>query len=202
MIRQISCNSVNISDKPQKSEPNFKGLEGIGGAIFNGATWAVQQCEANPMINVAVLDLTTAIVPRTIVEGQTNTYAGFEAFRRESSGLIINCLIPGVIVATLARPLQKLIMGEGSNMSKCWANEETIGLISNHWTEASDIAKNSKGEILFANDSQRALKSKAYNTLHDILAKTAGVDGTEMKSFKVKEFEDSIKDIVNTYINT
>lgn len=196
MIRQINSNKLSVNTPPQQNEPSFKGAEGIGTALFNGATWAVQQCEMNPMLNVAVLDVATAIAPRTIVEGQTNPYAGLEALRRESSGLVINCMIPGVIVAGLALPLQRLIMGEGSDMSKCWANEETIHVITKHWAEAPDVAGK-----LFDGDAHGVLKKKTYNTLHSILAQTRGVDGENVVDFKVKELEGHIKTIADNIVD-
>ena len=50
------------------------------------------------IINVSIIDLATAILPRTWVDAKTNGFAAAETFRRESSGLIVNCLIPGFIV--------------------------------------------------------------------------------------------------------
>ena len=44
--------------------PSFTGLESLG----NLAVKAMQHCEAEPMLNVTVLDLTTAIIPRSIIE--------------------------------------------------------------------------------------------------------------------------------------
>ena len=112
MINKVELGSVNSKNRPQKdqicagknmSNPNFTGL---GDLVLRG----IQTCEANPMINVSVLDLSTAILPRTFLETfigskkkgengeeqkrKLNIFGGFEAFRREASGLIINCLIP------------------------------------------------------------------------------------------------------------
>ena len=47
--------------KEGTQNPNFKGL----GAI---ALLGIQKCEQVPMINVAVIDMLSAILPRTIVE--------------------------------------------------------------------------------------------------------------------------------------
>lgn len=199
MIRQITSNKLGVNTPPQKSDPSFKGAEGIGAALFNGATWAVQQCEMNPMVNVAVLDVATAIAPRTIVEGQTNPYAGLEALRRESSGLVINCMIPGVIVAGLALPLQRIIMGKDSNMSKCWANEDTIKLLAEGWAKAEKKVSFFKPSEygIFRGDPQREQKVKAYHTLKTLLEETRGVDGKDIVSFEKKEFHDSLTSIVN-----
>ena len=107
MIQKIgvenSSGNVNSSHARQQKEginnnPSFKGL----GAI---ALAGIQKCEQVPMINVAVIDMLSAILPRTIVESMTNWFAGFEAFRRESSGLIVNCLIPSIITLGIAKCL-------------------------------------------------------------------------------------------------
>lgn len=182
MINKINVNSLNSKQQQQQypnNQPNFG--DGIGGAFLS----AVQLCESEPMVNVAVADLATAIIPRTIVEGQTNTYAGFEAFRRESSGLIINCMIPGIIVLGVAKALQSSIMGGDSKMADCWANEETIKTVTKYWNEA-------KGK----NDRERV-----ENTIRNILKDTEGVDGTEIKSFKDLKFEDSVKKLADNVFN-
>lgn len=191
MISKISKNSVNSKDinTSTPTNPQFKGLESVGGAVLGGATAVLGYCEANPMLNVTVLDLSTAIVPRTVVEGQTNPYAGLEAFRRESSGLVINCLIPGLVVAGVAKLIQPFIMDKGSKMSSCLGNEDTIKLVANTWEKAPDVAMH-KGKQIYANDKQKA---KVYNTIKTILSQTEGPDGNEFKSFASEKFDESAK---------
>ena len=91
------------------------------------------------MINVTVLDLSTAIIPRTIFETvigskkkdennesqekpkrKLNIIGGFEALRREGSGLLINCIIPSYIVYGAAKLLHRPVMGlfKNSNLAK------------------------------------------------------------------------------------
>jgi len=177
MIDRISVNSLNTPQKQYlRQEPSFKGS--ITDFVLSG----IQLCEAEPMVNVAVADLSTAIIPRTIIEGQTNPYAGFEAFRRESSGLIINCMIPGIIVLGVAKALQNSIMGGDSKMSSCWANEDTIKMITKYWekTETECVG--------------RTQREKVEHTIKSILEDTSGIDGTETKSLKdMMKFEDTAK---------
>lgn len=178
MIDKISVSSLNSGKTSPRKEPSFKGLDDF-------ALGAIQMCEQNPMVNVAVLDLTTAIIPRTIVEGQTNPYAGFEAFRRESSGLIVNCMIPSLIVLGIAKVIQGPIMGTKSEMSNCWANEDTIKLVTKYWQE-------SKG---------KTDREKVYNTIKKILEDTEGVDGDKLKSFKGMNFNESIEKLTENVFN-
>lgn len=180
MINKIYTNSVNSSVTPQvKKQPQFTGM--VDGAILAG----IQACERAPMINVAVLDLATAIVPRTIVEGETNPYAGFEAFRRESSGLIVNCMIPGVIVWAIAKGIQPNTMGKGSNMASCWANGDAIKLVKDTWQD-KEISKISEP------------KARVYKTIEKILKDTKGVDGDGLVDFSKIDFDSEIKTITES----
>lgn len=170
MIERINLNSVNSekSNTPRKT-PQF-------GGIGDGLLLAIQACEQNPMLNVTVLDLSTAILPRTYIESKTNGYAGFEAFRRESSGLIVNCLIPSFIVWGIAKLLEKPIMGRKSLMGSSWANEDSSKLVADYW-------KNAKG----ATNAQ-----KVKNTLKNMVESIYGVDGNAaedgLKSFADKKY--------------
>ncbi len=199
MIQKISLSNRQASLKNDKNlktnAPKF-----CGGPI-DLAVAGLQLCEQNPMLNVTVLDLSTAIVPRTIIEGQTNPYAGLEALRRESSGLVINCLIPGVVVAGIAGALQGIFLGKGSNMAECWANEDTINLITKYWKEADDSAITEGEKIIF----KKGNDAKIYNTIKNILADTVGKDGKKDIAFadfvNGNKFDDSIKEITESIIN-
>jgi len=136
MIDRVKLNSVNSipNNKPQ-AQPKFTG------GFVDGLVTAIQSCEKQPMVNVSLVDAATCIGPRTIIEGKTNGFAGLEAFRRESSGLVINCLLPGVIVAGIAYVAQKPILGaefQKVNLSKSLANEDTINKIIESYKETPE----------------------------------------------------------------
>lgn len=181
MIERINTASVNKPLQNSPNEPQFRG------GPLDVALSALQMCEANPMLNVAVLDLSTAIVPRTIVEGETNPYAGFEAFRRESSGLIVNCMIPSIIVLGIAHAIQNPIIGGSTNMGSCWANGDTINLVTKYWQNAKDTPVKQNGKVLYKGE-----KAKVYNTIKNILKDTEGVDGNDFKNFKDMNFDEGI----------
>lgn len=125
------------------------------------------------MLNVTALDLSTAIIPRTIIETkESNGHAGFEAFRRESSGLFVNCLLPSFIVMGIAKLVQKPLMGDfcgkgKSNLVNTWANSDSIDKIHKFYSEASGATK----------------EEKIYNTFRNQLGSLVGVDGNEVKDF-------------------
>jgi len=148
-VEDRNINSIIKTQPKQKqdlSNPNFKAGGMVWGAILTG----IQECEKNPMVNVAVVDLLSAILPRTFIESLTNWFAGFEAFRRESSGLIVNCLIPSLITFTAALGLNKLIMPNKSKMADCWADSTLIKRATETYTEAkgADKVKESLKNIL------------------------------------------------------
>ena len=122
MITKVDISSVDKKNTPVRinknaveNQPSFKG--GMVDLLVKG----VQKCEEHPMLNVSFLDLSTAIIPRSIIETtagsnkkdkdgkpivdkngkrkrQFNWIGGFEALRREGSGLIINCILPSFVV--------------------------------------------------------------------------------------------------------
>lgn len=178
MIDKINISSVNSGKTPSRQEPSFKGALDI-------VVTPLQWLEQYPMINVAFLDVSTAIGPRTYEEGKVNLYGGFEAFRRESSGLIVNCMTPSLIVLGIAVGIQKFIMGEGSQMANCWANEDTINLVTKYWEKAEG----------------KTVKEKVSNTIRKILEETEGIDGDKLKSFKGMNFEESIEKLTENVLN-
>lgn len=187
MIERINTISVNSGKRPSKTQnqnqPQFKGLEAA-------ALGLIQTCEKSPMVNVAVLDLSTAIVPRTVVESETNPYAGLEAFRREASGLVINCMIPGVIVMGLANLMQKSIMHGDTKMGNCWADEKTIKLVTDKFKDAPDKEVKYAGKIVYEKGSEKA---KVYNTIKSIWDETKGRDGSELVDFSKKDVHEHLK---------
>ncbi len=162
MISKIS----GVENKNRYSTPNFQGLGEVFSAAGQYALRGIQACEQHPMLNVSVLDLSTAIIPRSVIETkESNAFAGMEAFRRESSGLLVNCLLPGFIVKGMAWVLQKGIGLKG--MHDVHANEESLNLIEKYLSEA-------KGS------GTQKLEAAIQNFMNDI----TGIDGAAKKAFK------------------
>ncbi len=148
-VEDRNLNSIRTTtpknNEPDKNNPNFK-----GGGAWAAILWGIQKCEENPMVNVAVIDMFSAILPRTFVESMTNWFAGFEAFRREASGLVVNCLIPGAVAWLAALGLNKFIMPENTNMARCWADHSLVDRATELYTKstADDKIRDSLKEIL------------------------------------------------------
>lgn len=202
MIDKISVSRKQYAPKKEnnnvRQQPSFKGA---GELVLRG----IQACEREPMWNVTFLDLTTAILPRTFFETfigskkkdengnqtkerQLNVMGGFEAFRRESSGLIINCIIPSFIVAGAASLLQKPIMGDfikkKAGLSWCWANGDALNKIEKYYKEAQGATK----------------EERVFNTLKNTFDNISGVAGDIDKGGE-KHFKDILAND-EEYINT
>ena len=180
MISQLNLtqqNNTNIearSKKSVKNSPNFKGGKNM---VWNLA----KKCEKEPMINVAVIDLVTAIGPRSIWESITNLFAGFEALRRESSGLIVNCLIPGFITLGIAKLFNRGIMGKGkANMANCWASSDTINTVTAHYKDAESTDAFKEGLKKFNGNKTHA---RVYAVNYNLLNEASGIDGFDKKQF-------------------
>ena len=172
-----NINSSSLKNKGLKNKPNFEGREKAGGVVLG----LVQKCEKEPMINVAVIDLLTAILPRSIWESLTNIFAGFEALRRESSGLIVNCLIPGFITLGIAKLANNGIMGKGkSNLASCWASSDSINKVTNHYKDAENTEAFKEGMNLFNGNKTHA---RVYAVNYNLLNEASGIDGFDKKSF-------------------
>ena len=172
-----NINSSSLKNKGLKNKPNFEGREKAGGVVLG----LVQKCEKEPMINVAVIDLLTAILPRSIWESLTNIFAGFEALRRESSGLIVNCLIPGFITLGIAKLANNGIMGKGKSiLASCWASSDSINKVTNHYKDAENTEAFKEGMNLFNGNKTHA---RVYAVNYNLLNEASGIDGFDKKSF-------------------
>ena len=215
MINKVELGSVNSKNRtPNRyvSEQN-KGqtsFQGLGAWALKG----IKKCEEKPMINVAVLDLATAILPRTFFETfigskqkdengndtherKLNLLGGFEALRREGSGLLINCIIPSYIVWGAAKLLNKPVMGmfNKSNLTKSWANGDTINTVEKYFKNAQGNTK----------------EERIYNTLKSMFDDIEGVNGDikkdGLKKFKDifandKEYENALKEMSKNILST
>jgi len=140
MINSVNVYKQDFYPRGQKTPsysnskmPNFKGL-------VEATTSVLQYCNTNPMAGVSLIDLITAIAPRTIVDAKTNGFAAAETCRRESSGLIVNCLIPGFVVLGVAKLLEAIGSGP-KGIAKLWANQDALETLRDHYKQSGGSAK-------------------------------------------------------------
>ncbi len=148
----MQINSVqNINYQQGHNNRTNKELSfgGIGGAVMNGVGKFFQVCDDVPMIGVAFTDTAATDVPRTLVDlKQTGVPAAAETARREFSGLIVNCLIPGAFVYGAAKLVNDGYMkdfitpkGKPLNLSRSWANGEAFSNLVGVWKDYIGIGK-------------------------------------------------------------
>ncbi len=150
---KVNQQSINNNTPPHQNQ-SFKG------GIIDGATAVLSYCDKYPMLNVSIIDGITAIGPRTALDARTNGFAAFETFRRESSGLIVNCLIPSFFVLGVAKLLQPLAMNglKHLNMASVWANEGSINTLADFYDKAGGATK------------EERIKSYVSDVLHKVSA--------------------------------
>lgn len=129
-------NNLFLNKKQKTSkEINFRG---VGDVLTAG----LQACEQHPMIGVSVIDAATCIVPRAAVDFNTNSHAGLETLRRESSGLLVNCLLPSYFVMGVAGFMQYLSVPKeyrNIGMVTSWADEDTIKKLATHYSQPTEF---------------------------------------------------------------
>ena len=132
MISKVNINTNQNINK--QNSPAFK-----GGIVDMGVN-ALQWVSTEPMYGVALIDGVTAIAPRTIVDAKTNGFAAAETFRRESSGLIVNCMIPGLFVLGTGKIAQMLYKDfKIPGLLGTWANEESLTELHQRYKKAGNV---------------------------------------------------------------
>lgn len=126
------CNSLH-NRKDKTNQPSFSN----GGAILAALAKPLQSFDANPIQGVIFLDILSAIAPNTAIDTvQRNPDQGFETFRRESSGLIVNCILPGLVVPIVAYMSKRGIVGGAFSSiasHRIWASKDNIDAATATW---------------------------------------------------------------------
>lgn len=175
-----------ISQNQQNKQQSFKGLGEV-------VTAGLQLCDQYPMFGVSVVDLTSTIIPRTAVDLQTGVPAALETFRRESSGLVVNCLIPSFFVLGMAKLLNKPMMKgfKGLDMSNSWANEDSLNKFSELYSKATPHNKT------------KSYVAKTLASLEGFGHDENGANGfvSYAKKFKSENFKKAIDMLTDTIDN-
>lgn len=161
-INQIGrYDSINTQNRNNKKSPKFKG----GGAdfAFNMLDKGFKLLDKNAMIQVAFVDSVATDIPRTLVDLKTGLAAALETMRREFSGLIVNCLIPGVIVKGVAKMLPKAPELKGTDVVNSWANGDVINKLSGVYNSVQTSG---------VSDKTRAFVEKSLTSIEGLDGKT------------------------------
>ncbi len=177
--RYNSATNIQKQNNNKNTAPqNFKGA-GVDMA-FNMLDRGFKLLDKNAMIQVAFVDSVATDIPRTLVDLKTGLAAALETMRREFSGLIVNCLIPGFIVQGVSKVLPKAPELAGKNVSGSWANGAVIDRLRDVYNKAqASPAKN---------------KTCAY--VAESLKALEGLNGSEWVSYAKYSNEPAFKEAV------
>ena len=177
--RYNSATNIQKQNNNKNTTPqNFKGA-GVDMA-FNMLDQGFKLLDKNAMIQVAFVDSVATNIPRTLVDLKTGLAASLETMRREFSGLIVNCLIPGFIVQGVSKVLPKAPELAGKNVSSSWANGAVIDRLRGVYNKAqASPAKN---------------KTCAY--VAESLKSLEGLNGSEWVSYAKYSQEPAFKEAV------
>lgn len=135
----------------------------------------LQMCDSAPVFGITFIDTVSTTIPRSVVDLKTaGIPAALETARREFSGTLVDCLIPGfVAMGVAACGLDYFFMknykdssGKKVSMKNVWANEDSI----KHFSE---IYKNVK-------DQEKPINAFVENSLKNLEA----LDGENWIKFK------------------
>ncbi len=156
--RNIKNNINNNTNAPKNT---FKG--GFADAAFNMLDKGFSVLDKNAMIQVSFVDTVSTNIPRTLVDLKTGLAAAFETCRREFSGLFVNCLMPGLVVKSIAGVLPKADELKGTDVVGSWACGKSIDALKGVYKQA---------QASDAPDKTRAFVEKAVGALEGLDGKT------------------------------
>ncbi len=156
--------NLNVQQNKNNVKSNSKNFKGaFADSAFNVIDKAFSILDKNAMIQVSFVDTVSTNIPRTLVDLKTGLAAAFETCRREFSGLFVNCLMPGLVVKSVAKILPKNNILKQTNAVNSWANGSAIDKMQEVYTQA----KNSG-----AADVTKEYVKNALNSLEGLDGKT------------------------------
>jgi|GEM_PF-490892 len=190
-VSKLHRSEKGRNDFPQKSGAASSLASGANPSFGFSPIVLMQMCEHHPMLNIALLDTVSSITPRTIMEAKvgandldengekygTNYYAGFEAFRREFFGLVVNCLSAGFVALGIAKVANRSVMGgfNKSNLTGAWAGGTTLDTVKSYYEDAVKTGSS----------------DKTYETLKNMIFDLEGIEGKGVNN--TKRFRDYIE---------
>ncbi len=142
-------------------------------------TKGFQYLQQNPIAEVAFLDVSTMIAPRTAIDSYQNPVYGAETFFRETAPIIFNPFGPGIAALVMMN------FFKGGEYKGVTANSKTIENLHEAWNEAG-------GKRFF---SETATQEQKIEVIKDyavkVLENTEGLSGRTKKiKISKKQMED------------
>lgn len=139
-----------------------------GGMTFTGAldgliTQSLITIDTNPMVNAALVDVFSMVIPRTYVDTkERNKYAGAETFFREAMGTFIVCLSSGILAKGISHLYNKFVNPEIQINPNSWVSNDSLDLLNHSWQKHKNSEK----------------------CVSDVLTNLSGVDGRKTSTWK------------------
>ena len=190
-VKQVNTmHTGNKNHLQNSSGVKFQSFKGPVDTAFNALDKVFGVLDKNAMIQVSCVDTVSTNIPRTVVDLKTSLAASLETCRREFSGLFVNCLMPGMVVWSLAKILPKSEELKGTDAANSWANADAVN-------KFKDIYKST--HAIGNKDNTKEYVKKSLTSLR-------GLNGTkwvDYESFQNNpEFTSAVDDITNAVSKT
>lgn len=193
---QFSKNDYRRENKQQNPKNHNGNVSFTNAAVFSALAKAplvlpaFKYMKEDPIIGLSVVDLGSMIGPRTAVDMKRNPQAGIETFVRESSGLVVHCLLPGFIAVGISSLMTMGLNKEfGVKANKLLTDNETVDIYHNAMKEAMKSGKPAGEE-----------RTEAF--VRNILSKTEGLNDDKLyKAMDSEHFDATVKKLTGIIHN-
>lgn len=128
---EISKNNIQNKNQPQFTGP-----------LDNFITQSLITIDTNPMVNAALVDIFSMVIPRTYVDTkERNKYAGAETLFRELTGTFIVCLSSGILAKGIAHLYNNFVEPENKINPDSWVSNDSLNLLNYSWTKSQNTGK-------------------------------------------------------------
>lgn len=133
----------NNLQQNKKTQTSFRGpLDGL-------VTQSLVAIDTNPMVNAALVDVFSMVIPRTYVDTkERNKYAGAETLFRELTGTVIVCLSSGFLAKGIAKLYNKFVEPETNINSNTWVADDSLNLLKHSWDKSSNNVEKYVSNVL------------------------------------------------------
>lgn len=135
----MKVNSNNRLTNVQQPQTQDQKPIPFGGPLDGAITQALVTIDTNPMVNAALVDVFSMVIPRTYVDTKKrNQYAGAETFFREITGTFIVCLSSGILAKGISHLYNKFVNPEVKINPNSWVSNDSLSLLQHSWKKSGN----------------------------------------------------------------
>lgn len=140
--RQQVGRKITQKMKVENSNNKYKNIPSFKGPLDGALTQALVTIDTNPMVNAALVDVFSMVIPRTYVDTKKrNEFAGAETFFREITGTFIVCLSSGILAKGISHLYNKFVQPEIKVNPNSWVSNDSLGLLKHSWDKNKNSEK-------------------------------------------------------------